>query len=112
MENTDDRLHMFGLVARESEKELSALEHALEGMDREAMRNTVHRMLPVWELLGADDVLSDYRKVLHDRTAGDDAVREHTRRIMEWIRLLIDESRKELEQNGNEDEKENTGGRG
>lgn len=112
MENTDDRLHMFDLLARESEKELSALEHALDDTDREAMRNIVHRMLPVWELLGAEAVLTDYRKVLHDRTTGDDAVREHTHRIMAWIQLLIDESRNELERNRNEDEKENTGGRG
>lgn len=112
MENTDDRLHMFDLLVRESESELSALEHALDDTDREAMRNIVHRMLPVWELLGAEAVLTDYRKVLHDRTTGDEAVREHTHRIMAWIQLLIDESRSELERNRNEDEKENTGGRG
>lgn len=112
MENTDDRLHMFDLLVRESESELSALEHALDDTDREAMRNIVHWMLPVWELLGAEAVLTDYRKVLHDRTTGDEAVREHTHRIMAWIQLLIDESRSELERNRNEDEKENTGGRG
>ncbi len=95
MENTDDKRHMCGLVVRESERELEELEHALKGMDRIAMRKIVHRMMPVWELLGADDILSVYRNVLHDRTA-DAVVTEHTRRIMELIRVLIDGARKEL----------------
>ena len=96
MESTDDRRHMFGLVMKESEKDLAELEGAMEGMDREAMRRTVHRMAPVWELLGAGDVLSDYRKILHDKAAGDETVRGHTLRVMEQIRTLMDEVNNEL----------------
>ena len=96
MENTGDKRHMCGLVVRESERELEELECALKGMDRIAMRKTVHRMMPVWELLGADGILSVYRNVLHDRTADDAVVTEYTRRIMELIRVLIDGARKEL----------------
>lgn len=96
MENMDDKRHMFGLVVQESERELDELEHALKGMDRMSMRQTVHRMMPVWELLGADGILSVYRNVLHDRTADDAVVTEYTRRIMALIRVLIDGARKEL----------------
>ena len=105
MESTDDRRHMFGLVMKESEKDLAELEGAMEGMDREAMRRTVHRMAPVWELLGANDVLSGYRMLLHDRISSDETVREYTMRIMKQIRLLIDEVNNELRKKNDGDEK-------
>lgn len=53
-------------------------------------------MAPVWELLGANDVLFGYRKLLHDKTSSDETVREYTMRIMKQIRLLIDEVNNEL----------------
>lgn len=109
MESTDDRRHMFGLVMKESEKDLAELEGAMEGMDREAMRRTVHRVAPVWELLGAGDVLSDYRKILHDKAAGDETVRGHTLRVMEQIRTLMDEVNNELEKRDDGNEKDLTG---
>ncbi len=109
LENTDDRRQMFALVVKESEKDLAELGRALEKTDRESMRKTVHRMMPVWELLGAGDILSAYRRVLHDKAAGDDTVVEHTRRIMGLIRGLVDEVRKKLKQEEKDDEKENTG---
>lgn len=109
MESTDDRRHMFGLVMKESEKDLAELEGTMEGMDREAMRRTVHRMAPVWELLGAGDVLSDYRKILHDKAAGDETVRGRTLRVMEQIRTLMDEVNNELEKRDDGNEKDLTG---
>ena len=106
MESTDDRRHMFGLVAKESEKDLAELEEALRKTDREAMRRIVHRMAPVWELLGANDVLSGYRMLLHDRISSDETVREYTMRIMKQIRLLIDEVNNELRKKNDGDEKD------
>ena len=106
MESTDDRRHMFGLVAKESEKDLAELEEALRENDREAMRRIVHRMAPVWELLGANDVLFGYRKLLHDKTSSDETVREYTMRIMKQIRLLIDEVNNELRKKNDGDEKD------
>ena len=54
-------------------------------------------MAPVWELLGAGDMLSDYRKILHDKAASDETVRRRTLEVMEQIRILIDEVNNELE---------------
>ena len=105
MEGTDDRRHMFGLIVKESEKDLTELEGALKEIDREVMRRTVHRMAPVWELLGAGNVLSDYRKILHDMAANDEAVRGHTLRVMEQIRILISEVNTELGKKDDENEK-------
>ena len=90
---------------KESEKDLTELEGALKEIDREVMRRTVHRMAPVWELLGAGNVLSDYRKILHDMAANDEAVRGHTLRVMEQIRILISEVNTELGKKDDENEK-------
>ena len=109
MESTDDRRHMFGLIMKESEKDLAELEGALKGMDREIMRRAVHRMAPVWELLGAGDMLSDYRKILHDKAASDETVRRRTLEVMEQIRILIDEVNNELEKKDDEHEKDLAG---
>ena len=112
LESTDDWRHMFGLVIQESEKDLIELETALKKNDCEAMRRIVHRMMPAWELLEADAMLSDYRKTLHDRTSDTRAIREHTLKIMEYIRELINETKHELERkdNGKETEPVDSGG--
>ena len=105
MESTDDRQHMFSLVVKESEKDLTELEEALRKTDRETMRKTVHRMAPVWELLNAGDVLFSYQKILHDRTSSNETVRGYTKRIMKQIRLLIDEVNNELRKKNDGNEK-------
>ena len=105
MESTDDRQHMFSLVVKESEKDLTELEEALWKTDRETMRKTVHRMAPVWELLNAGDVLFSYQKILHDRTSSNETVRGYTKRIMKQIRLLIDEVNNELRKKNDGNEK-------
>lgn len=112
LESTDDWQHMFGLVIQESEKDLAELETALNDTDCESMRKTVHRMMPVWELLEADSMLSDYRKNLHDRASDTRAIREHTLKVMEYIRKLINETKHELERkdNGKETDPADRGG--
>ena len=89
LSDTDDRWQMFGLVAEESEKNLASLKCALQTDDRDAMRQTVHRMMPAWELLGTADVLSAYRSILYDTTADDGIIRTETWKIMELLEQLI-----------------------
>lgn len=102
MEHTDDRPGMLELIIKESGKDLAGLEDALGKMDREAMRKVVHRMLPVWELLSADDMLSGYRAALHDEKVERDMIKEYTSRIMEQIRTLINETQNKLARNCDE----------
>lgn len=106
--DTDGRRHMFRLVVQESEKDLVELENALKDTNREAMRRTIHRMMPVWELLGAGNMLSAYRKTLHDRAVSERMVREHTLKVMEYIRNLINEAKHELERKDNRKEADST----
>ena len=64
-------------------------------------------MLPMWELLQMKEVLSAYRILLKDDTTTDDAIREHTRQIMECTAMLISEAENEIKRQTNEKKNSN-----
>lgn len=103
LENTEDRQDMLSLVIKESEKDLMELEGALEGVDRKLMREIVHRMMPVWEMLGKEKVLYEFQDVLHDAKAEEKCVRETATQVIEWIKKLISETEKKMNRNENID---------
>lgn len=90
----------------QSEKDMEELSAGMNDCDRHKLRETVHRMQPMWELLQMEDALSSYHALLKDDTATDDAVREHTRQIMECTAKFIAEAENEIKRQTNE--KENT----
>ena len=96
LESTDDGKYILSLVAEESKKELKELKQALETVDSESIRKTVHRMMSVWEILRKDCLLRDLQTILHDKESSDDTICEHTREVMKWLALLIEETEKEL----------------
>lgn len=103
LESTDDGKYILSLVSKESMKELEELEQALETMDCVSIRNTVHRMMPVWEMLGKDNLLRDFQTILHNENSNNNTICEHTREIMKWLNLLIQETGKELKKYENTD---------
>lgn len=103
LENTDDYSHMLSLVVMESEKELEEMESADRITDRETMRKIIHRMMPVWEMLGKDNILRDFQRLLHDSDSQNETVHEHAIQIMEWLKILIEETKKELKKYENSD---------
>lgn len=103
LENTDDYSHMLSLVVMESEKELEEMESADMITDREAMRKIIHRMIPVWEMLGKDNILRDFQRLLHDSDSQNETVHEHAIQIMRWLKILIEETKKELKKYENSD---------
>lgn len=78
----------------QSREDIEQLREA--GNDRERLREVVHRMLPMWELLQTDDLLHSYRNVLHDDKADDGAVGEYTQRVIDHTALLIAEAENEM----------------
>ena len=96
LENTDDYCRMLSLVVMESEKELEEMESADRITDRETMRKIIHRMMPVWEMLGKDNILRDFQRILHDCDSQNETVHEHAIQIMEWLKKLIEETKNEL----------------
>lgn len=103
LEGTDDNMHMLSLVIDESRKELEDLESALKDDNREVMRKTIHRMIPVWEMLAKEQLLRDFQERLHDMDSSDEIICEHAIQIIEWLKKLIEETEKELRKYENTD---------
>lgn len=103
LEGTDDNMHMLSLVVDESRKELEDLKSALKDDNREVMRKTIHRMIPVWEMLGKEYLLRDFQERLHDMDSSDEFICEHAILIIEWVKKLIEETEKELRKYENTD---------
>lgn len=104
LSEVSDKVKLLRSFVIQSEKDMKELSSAMNDNDRYKLRETVHRMLPMWELLQMEDALSAYRTLLKDDTATDDAVREHTRQIMECTAKLIAEAENEIKKLTNETE--------
>lgn len=101
-----DKVGLLRSFIIQSEKDMEELSAGMNDCDRHKLRETVHRMQPMWELLQMEDALSSYHALLKGDTATDDAVREHTRQIMECTAKFIAEAENEIKRQTNE--KENT----
>lgn len=89
-----DKKKLIRTFIGQSREDIRQLRKA--GNDRERLREVVHRMLPMWELLQTDDLLHSYRDVLHDDKADDGTVGECTQRVIDHAALLIAEAEKEM----------------
>lgn len=96
LENTEDNGYILSLVVDESRSEIDELRSALEDCDRDSMRKTIHKMMPVWEMLGKVSLLRGFQKVLHNSGSKDETVCSHAIQIIEQIGILIEETEKEL----------------
>lgn len=85
-----DKKRLLRTFIEQSNKDIEQLRKA--GNDRERLREIVHRMLPMWELLQTDEPLLSYRNVLHDDKADDNMVGEYTQQIIDYAALLIAEA--------------------
>ena len=103
LDSTDDYEHMMSLVIMESRKEIEELKTAIKTTNRESMRKTIHRMMPVWEMLEKEQLLRDFQEKLHDMDISDDVICENAIQIIEWIEKLINETENELKKYENSD---------
>ena len=76
LDSTDDYEHMMSLVIMESRKEIEELKTAIKTTNRESMRKTIHRMMPVWEILGKEHMLHDFQERLRDMNTSDETICE------------------------------------
>jgi len=103
LDNTDDYGHMLSLVLMESRKEIEELTTAIKTTNRESIRKTIHRMMPVWEMFEKEQLLHDFQEKLHDMDISDDVICENTIQIIGWIGKLINETENELKKYENSD---------
>jgi signal transduction histidine kinase/DNA-binding response OmpR family regulator len=103
LDSTDDYEHMLSLVVMESRKEIEELKTAIKTTNRESMRKTIHRMMPVWEILGKEHMLRNFQERLHDMNTSDETICEQVIQIIEWIEKLIKEAENVLKKHENTD---------
>ena len=109
MNPKDEHLYILSLIINESEKDLEELKTAIKTVNREIMRKTIHRMIPVWEMLGQEHLLRNFQEQLyddncrHDMDISDDVICENAIQIIEWIEKLINETENELKKYENSD---------
>lgn len=60
------------------------------------MRKTIHRMVPVWEMLGKGYILREFQTMLHDKESKDEIIHENATRITGVLRNLMEETKNEL----------------
>lgn len=101
-----DKRKLLEMFIEESRRNAAALREALARPDRRKLRETVHRMYPMWELLHIEDELAAYRKTLHDAEAGREKITGETERLIGRVGSLIAEARAVIKRM--EDEKEDT----
>jgi len=100
-----DKSRMLDMFISESRKNIAALQSASGRKDREALRETVHRMMPMWEMIQAERALLAYRELLHKEEVTDGCITDHTIRIIQHMEKLIEmaESKKKAIENEEED---------
>lgn len=96
LKDIDDNGYMLSLVIDESRKELAEMELALKKYDRELMRKIIHRMMPVWEILGKERLLREFQKELHNNESVNEIIGEYARQVIDILEKLIKETEKEL----------------
>ena len=101
-----DKRKLLEMFIEESRRNAAALREASARPDRRKLRETVHRMYPMWELLHIEDELAAYRKTLHDAEAGREKITGETERLIGRVGSLIAEARAVIK--SMEDEKEDT----
>lgn len=89
LSEVNDKIKLLCSFIEQSKRDAEGLASAMDNCDREKLRETVHRMQPMWELLQMADALSAYCTLLKDNTTGDDVVWEHTHQIIERTAMLI-----------------------
>lgn len=77
-------------------RDMEDLRQAMETDDRKQLRETVHRMWPLWELLRKETRLGAYRELLKDKDAACEVIRRHTESMIGEIENLIIQSENEI----------------
>lgn len=91
-----DKCAVLEKLIESSRRDMEDLRQAMETDDRKRMRETVHRMWPLWELLQKEARLGAYRELLKDKDADCEAVRRHTESMIGEIENLIIQAENEI----------------
>ena len=101
--DVEDRKWILETFIGESLKNKAELQESLSDMEMDfgRLRETLHRMYPVWEQLGIAHELEGYSEILHDDGSDGDTVQRHTEEIIGRICGLIAEAESLLSETEN-----------
>lgn len=91
-----DKCAVLEKLIESSRRDMEDLRQAMETDDRKQLRETVHRMWPLWELLRKETRLGAYRELLKDKNAACEVIRRHTESMIGEIENLIIQSENEI----------------
>ena len=91
-----DKCAVLEKLIESSRRDMEDLRQAMETDDRKQLRETVHRMWPLWELLQKETRLGAYRELLKDKDAACEVIRRHTVNMIGEIENLIIQSENEI----------------
>jgi len=98
-----DKRKVLELLLESCEKDMTDLKIAMTTEKVESMRNVVHRMMPMWEMLSMENTLLAYRKALKEQNNDIQALLVHTGQIITHIERLMEDARKEIERIADEE---------
>ena len=97
------------MLVKESETNKEELVEAIRNKDRMRIKEIIHRMFPMWEMLGIAEELQEYRNLVHDDSSGDQIMKEWTLKITASLDRLVSAAENEIYSLiRQENEKENT----
>lgn len=91
-----DKCAVLEKLIESSRRDMEDLRQAMETDDRKQLRETVHRMWSLWELLQKETRLGAYRELLKDKDAACEVIRRHTESMIGEIENLIIQSENEI----------------
>lgn len=98
-----DKRKVLKLLLESCEKDMTDLKIAMTTEKVESMRNVVHRMMPMWEMLSMENTLLAYRKALKEPDNDMQSLLAHTGQIINHIERLMEDARKEMERIADEE---------
>lgn len=97
------------MLVEESEANKKSLAAATRDLDREQIKEIIHRMFPMWEILGMTEELQAYSSIIHDDKSEEQTMKEWTLKITASLDRLVSAAENEINSLiRQENEKENT----
>lgn len=107
--DSGNKRKILTMLVKESETNKEELVEAIRNKDRMRIKEIIHRMLPMWEMLGIAEELQEYRNLVHDDSSEDQVLKEWTLKITASLDRLVSAAENEINSLiRQENEKENT----
>lgn len=96
LEGIENKDEVLKAVITESAQNIQDLNLALKTIDNDVLRETLHRMFPLWEMLRQERILIDCRDTLSNSPTNQDKIRKQIIRVINSCQDLIHAAKNEL----------------